>query len=543
MSKVAEYLQEHILGEVVTNEAILGAMSHDASVLEIRPEMVVYPRVTNDIRKAARFAWQLAEKGHTVPITIRGGGTDTTGGAIGKGVIISTKAHMNTMLEFDPKQKLVRVQPGLPSSTLTAGLALYGLGIPALTDATHYATVGGAVGKNTGGMLAGSAGTMQDWTHQLEVVLANGDILQTERISKRELNKRKGMQTFEGEIYRGIDGLIEDNKQLIEQQIGADTPDRAGYSAIAKVKQRDGSFDLTPLFLGSQGTLGIVSELILKCEFVSMHQAVAIVGFTSKEAARDALDQLRSFEPALLDYYDGGFFEAAARRGKKYAFYNNGDGSLKAVVVIGFTDFSERARHKKLKKVAKFLDKLQVTFQAADGEEAGLLAEAMEVTAYAALPEEKWTSAPPLFDGAYVPMERFEEFLGNIAELATRHNISLPIHLNALTSTIFIRPALQLHKVGDKQKVFKLLSEYSTLVANLGGYVVASGGEGRVKSHFAHASLDTEVKELYAAIKAIFDPYSILNPGVKQDNDVRQLAAELRKDYDTAAFKDDILYF
>lgn len=540
MSKVAEYLQEHILGEVVTNQAVLDAMSRDASVLEFRPEIVVYPRVTNDIRKTARFAWQLAEKGHIMPITIRGGGTDTTGGAIGKGAVVSTKAHMNTVLEFDPKQKLIRVQPGLPASTLTAALALQGQGIPALTGVSHYGTVGGAIGKNTGGTLVGSAGTMQDWTHQLEVVLANGDILQTERINKRELNKRKGLQTFEGEIYRGIDGLIEDNKQLIEQQIGADTPDRAGYSAIAKVKQRDGSFDLTPLFLGSQGTLGIISELILKCEFVSMHQAVAVAGFTSKEAARDALDQLRGFEPAFLEYYDGELFDNAASRGKKYSFYNNVDGSLKAVVILGFTDFSDRARHKRLKKVAKFLDKLQATYQVADGEEAAVLAEAVEVTAYTALPEEKGASAPPLLDGAYVPTERFEEFSSSVVDLAARYHMSLPIHLNALTSTIFIRPIFQLHKVSDKQKVFKLLDEYSILVANLGGYLVASGSEGRVKAPFAYASLETEIKELYTSIKAVFDPYGILNPGVKQGNDVRQLVTELRKEYDAAAFKDEI---
>jgi len=106
MSKVAAYLQEHILGEVSTNPAILAAFSHDMSVLEITPEMVVYPRVTNDIRKIARFTWQLAEKGHVLPLTVRGNGTDETGGAIGKGIIVTMPAHMNRIFEFDPKQKI-----------------------------------------------------------------------------------------------------------------------------------------------------------------------------------------------------------------------------------------------------------------------------------------------------------------------------------------------------------------------------------------------------------------------------------------------------
>src|SRR3954469_4279382 len=113
MSKVASYLQEHILGEVSTNPAILTAMSHDGSVLEIKPEMGVYPRVTSDVRKVARFAWQLAEKGHVLPITSRGYGTDETGAAIGKGIIVSFPAHMNRLFEFDAKQKMIRLQPGV----------------------------------------------------------------------------------------------------------------------------------------------------------------------------------------------------------------------------------------------------------------------------------------------------------------------------------------------------------------------------------------------------------------------------------------------
>ena len=542
MNKVAQYLQEHILGEVVTNEAILDAMSQDASVLEIRPEMVIYPRVTNDIRKSARFAWQLAEKGHIVSLTARGSGTDATGGAIGRGAIVNTKAHMNALLELDPKQKLFRVQPGVLASTMVTALGLQGMGVAPFAGVSSYTTIGGMVGRNDGGVLAGSTGTMLSWVHQLEVVLANGDILQTERISKRELNKRKGMQTFEGEIYRSIDGLIEDNKQLIAEHIGTDTPDKAGYSAIAKVKQRDGSFDLTPLFVGSQGTLGIVSELILKCEFMSMHTGVAVAGFNSKETARDALDKLRGLEPAFLNYYDGEFFETAAKRGKKYDFYNDVDGTIKAVVVLGFNDFREHARRKKLKKVAKLLDSLNAMYQTADGEDAAALAEVMEVTSYTLLPEERGASAPPLFDGVYIPAERFEEFSRASGELAARHHVELPLHLDALSSIVNTRPVLYLHKVGDKQKIFKLLDEFANLVASFGGCLVARGGEGRVKARFAYAELDTEVKELYSAIKATFDPYGILNAGVKQDADLRDLVMQLRKDYDTAAFKDEVAF-
>lgn len=542
MSKVAEYLQEHIAGEVSVHPAILDAMSHDASVLEIRPEMVVYPRLTSDIRKVARFSGQLAEKGHILPLTIRGEGTDETGAAIGKGTIINTTAHMNNLLEFDAKQKLVRVQPGLSTKALNDALMLHGLAIPALPTSAPYGTVGGAVANNTNGLFSGQYGDMRTWTFQLEVVLANGDILQTERVSKRELNRRKGLQTSEGEIYRAIDNLIEDNKQVINEKIGADSYDASGYSAIAKVKQRDGSFDLTPLIVGSQGTLGLISEMILRAEFVSKQTGVLVAAFASKETARDALDGLKKFEPALLEYFDGELFEIAAAKGKRYSFYKDVDGMMGAVIVVGFNDFNERARRKKLKKAQKFVAQTDASYEVAEGEEAEILLATREVTSFLLSPSEAGASAPPLIDGAYVPAERLEDFSNAVAEMAAKYHVQLPLHVNTLTSLIYTRPVLQFHKVGDKQKIFKIIDEYSLLVNSYGGYFVAEGGEGRVKAHVTTRQWDEDVQKLYAAIKAAFDPYGILNPGVKQPVEIRQLVAQLRKDYDRGAFASSVMH-
>jgi FAD/FMN-containing dehydrogenase len=536
MSKVATYLQEHILGEVTTNPAILAAMSHDLSVLEMTPEMVVYPRVTNDIRKIARFSWQLAEKGHVLGLTARGGGTDETGGAIGKGIAVVTPAHLNQIFEFDAKQKLVRLQPGVMSATLNEALAMQGMFIPALPESGAYSTVGGAIAKNSNGMLAGKYGDMNDWVSQLEVVLANGDVLQTERISKRDLNKKKGQQNFEGEIYRSLDNLIEDNRQLIEQQLGSTVRDNAGYSMISKVKHHDGSFDLTPLLIGSQGTLGIISEMIMKTEFKSANTAAAVIGFVSGEAARDALDQvIDGMEPAFVEFYDGDFFTVAATRGKSYNFIKNAGDKTGAVVVVGFDDFSDHARTKKLKRLIKQLNKTDAYVEAADDETASELLAIREVTAFAVTPDEKAVSAPPIVDGAYVPRERTEEFMAAVKALVAKYGIVMPVHARVLDHTFYARPLLQLHKVGDKQKIFKLLDEYAGLVAHLGGHLIGNGGEGRVKAQFAYKQLDPEVIALFEAVRAIFDPHGILNPGVKQPTEIRQLVSHLRSGYDAAA--------
>jgi len=542
MSKVAAYLQEHILGEVTTNPATLEAMSTDTSVLKIMPEMVIYPRVTNDIRKVARFAWQLAEKGHIMPITARGTGTDKTGGAIGKGVILSLPAHMNKIFEFEPKQKLVRVQPGLSSSALNGALQLHGVAIPTLPAHGVYGTIGGAVGKNASGHMSARYGSTASWIHQLEVVLANGDVLQTGRLSKRELNRKKGQQNFEGEIYRTIDGLIEDNKQLIIEKLMSDIRDNAGYMAIADVKHRDGSFDLTPLIAGSQGTLGIISEMIMKTDFVSMKSGVAVAAFSSRETARDAIDQIKTLNPASLEYFDGQLFTHAAEQGKTYEVCKDIVGSVGVVVVAVFDDFSERIRAKKLKKITKLLAAVDATVKVADGDEAEELLAVREVTAFAGNQSAKDISVPPLFDGAYVAPERFEDFATAVAALAEKYHVSLPLYGNALESVYSARPLLELHKISDKQKTFKLLDEYTSLVDHHSGHLIGEDGEGRVKARFAYKQLDDEILTLFAAVKSAFDPHGILNPGVKQEDDLKQLVTRLRSGYDNAAFADAVLY-
>lgn len=533
MSKVAAYLQEHILGEVSIQPALLSAFSYDASVLTIKPEMVVYPRVTNDIRKVARFAWQLAEKGHILPITPRGRGTDQTGAAIGRGIVLTTTAHMNQLLEFDGRQKLVRVQPGLNAKALNDALALQGMAVPALPRSSAYSTVGGAVANNASSARTARHGAMAQWVYQLEVVLANGDILQTSRLTKRDLSKKKGLQTLEGEIYRSIDNLIEDNQDLIENKLASDSVrDNTGYMGICDVKQRDGSFDLTPLLIGSQGTLGIVSEMIIRTDFVGTKRSALVAAFPTAEAARDAVDVLNQTEPTILEYFDGGLLAEAAKQGVVYSSYSVSE--HRAALVVVYEDFNDHAVAKKLKKALKCLDRTDAFLSVSDDIDIDELLVIRDVAAYTLSPQLKGVSAPPFLDGVYVPADRREEFIEAMEDLARKHHVELSLFGDMRDQVWYARPHLQLVRVGDKQKIFKLLEDVAAAVARMDGCVVAEAGEGRLKTHAAYKELDSDILDFFAAIKSIFDPHGILNPGVKQSNEIRTLASQLRPDYEAA---------
>ena len=528
MNKVASYLRGHISGEVTTRDDVREAMSIDGGVLRLKPDMVIYPRNTNDVRKVARFSWQLAEKGHILPVTVRGAGTDATGAAIGKGVSLVTTAHMNRLFEYDAKQKLVRLQPGVTIGALNQGLALHGANIMALVGSHPYGTVGGAIASATTGRLAGKYQTIEPAIDQLEVVLANGDVLQTKRINKRELSKIKGEQSFVGDIYRGIDRIIEDYAEVLDT---LRSNDAVGYNTIADVKQKDGSFDLTPLFVGSQGTLGIVTEMIMKAEFRSLHTAVAALTFDSSNAARDAIDDLCKLSPAFVEYFDAQLFDTAAKAGREYAFYAEAASTLTptSVIIVGFDDFSERHRAKHLRQLTKRWGKSEgVVLASADGDKAEDILAALDVAHYTMWPDQATGATPRLFGGFHVPTERLEDFARGLELLADKEHVDLPLAGHAYTNTYSVYPTLSLSKVGDKQKIFKLLDELTKLVYDHSGTMLAEGGEGRVKAKFVYSHLDDKLVQMYDEIRNVCDPRGTLNPGVKQVNEVRELAEILR---------------
>ena len=196
MNKVAHYLQEHLSGEVMTSADARKYFATDGSVFTITPSIVVYPRNENDIRKTARFSWQLAERGRIAPITARGSGTDQSGGALGSGIMLVFPAHMNRILELDGKSGAVTIEPGINYGKLQQALHTHNRFLPPFPSSIEFSTVGGAIANNAAGEKTIKYGSTRDYVKSLRAVVANGEIIETRRLSKRELNKKLGLATF-----------------------------------------------------------------------------------------------------------------------------------------------------------------------------------------------------------------------------------------------------------------------------------------------------------------------------------------------------------
>lgn len=537
-NKIASYLQAHISGDVLHGPTTKKAYATDGSILTIEPSIVVHPRTTNDIRKTARFAWQLAEKGHVLPITARGSGTDTSGAAIGKGIIVNTTAHMGKILEIDTKQRLVRVQPGLNFKSLQETLHTHGLFLPAYPANYKYSTIGGAIANNAAGEKSFKYGSMIDWVEKLEVVLANGEIIQTGKISKKELQRKKGLPSLEGEIYRAVDGIVADHEEAIydydDNRRSALARDNVGFN-ISDVFRKDGSCDLTPLFVGSQGTLGIITEAILKVAPYSPQTSVLVATFDSFETMADAVEAVVPFEPSSIEMIDAGLLEFTRQHkgiNPLKRIFEETESLPAAVLFVECDDDHPRKRNKKIKKMYKILQKTATDLRATDDLEAQEELWSVRNSTSALLTLDKTHAAAlPIIDDCIVPPSKLLALIDVIQEISKTYKVDLPMWGHVGDAHLHVMPVLDLAKLGDRQKIFKIMKDYFAAVVGLGGSIAAENNDGRLRSVFSYMQLGDELTEVNLALKKAFDPHAMLNPGVKTGTDVKQLVDLLRDKY------------
>ena len=286
--------------------------------------------------------------------------------------------------------------------------------------------------------------------------------------------------------------------------------------------------------IGSQGTLGIISEIVLKTDFYSVDETHVVIISDSIQTGRDLSDRLLELEPSELRVIDGSLLRRAAKNGAGFSLLGSVD-QIGAIVYMRFNDFSVRAQDGKLKKMKKLLKKINMSSIDSTERDPSDFRVITELSQTLQLGASDDKIPMPLINGASVPANRAEEFEIAVGELASKQHVELPLELDALAGVYNVYPLLDLDSVSAKQKIFKLLTEYATLVDKCGGAFTADGAEGRLKANAAWSVIDDAHARIYEEIRQIFDPFGTLNPGVKQKGELRTLVGALRSSYDSAS--------
>lgn len=521
MNKIVKYLNQHIIGNVYDKPSILEAYSTDRSILKITPRFVAIPQNTDDVRRLIRFANQLSEKGFNLPVTVRGSGLDKTGADLGSGLVISTE-KFDSVLEVDERSRLVRAEAGVTMEKLQAVLAEHGLTLP--VECHPKETIGGLIASSPVNPLAYQNNGAYYYVDRLEAVLATGDCIQTTNFTLRGLARAKNLPDFEGSIYRGLDEILNEDFDTVED-LGTKEPRSYGYNMVTQVfNTRRRTFDLLPLFFGSQGTLGVITEVILRAEPMDHTPTRMLVGFRSIRPAMEFLQIAAEHQPSAIDLYDARIFANAAESGKEIEILQPLRGKSYYLVAT-FTGHPAKVK-RKLKKIVRYLpENTTVAIENPDNINDFIELDSA-LSAY--LNDDNPGQRTPIVDGAHIPIEQLSNFLVELKTMEEAYGFDLPLYGSCTTEDYTVRPALDFTTIDGRQSLVKFLTDYHHLVKDHEGSLVDGGGEGRTKGAVINEDYSEVEKELYLKIKKAFDPNNILAPEVKLGADRANLLRHLR---------------
>lgn len=520
MGKITKYLNQLIVGNVFDGPEILEAYSTDRSVLKIKPKFVAFPESTEDIRKLMRFFNQIAAKNIPASITVRGSGLDEGGADLSNGLIITTE-KLNKMLEIDTRERLVRVQAGMTLRELNTALSVSGLTIP--IGGHDDETIGGLISNCPIDKYSDKYGGIENYVERIEVVLANGECLQTERLKKYAVAKKAAEKSFEGDVYRKIIKIIKEKDSHIKE-IEKEKHSLVGYHNITKVARKE-TIDLKPLFFGAQGTLGIISEVILKAVPLKTKPARVIVTFRKLELATKFMDTVKELKPRELNLYDLKIVQEAREAGK------NLDGVIRKledgfVVYLSFDEWKNTNLRKimgirnKAPHGTKFI--LENNNNKKDFNE-------FENSLSSYLNNTKNGERVPILTDFYLPARNLDGFLKDLKVLKEKLDLDLALFGSYSTSIYSLRPKFNLEEEGVNKKIAAFLRAGAYIIDRQGGAIVGGTPEGRLKAVVTNTNMPDSDKELYEKIKKIFDRNGILNPEVKIDVNSKFTLTHLRE--------------
>lgn len=519
-------LQAELVGYVTEAPAVLNYYSVDASIFEQHPIGVVYPRNTADVRRTVSFMTARAKAGKPVGITARGHGSDLSGGAIGEGLAMVFPAHMNQLLRLG--RDTVTIQPGMNYGALQQILQSHGRFLPPYPTSLDYSTIGGAVANNAGGLKSLKYGATRAWVRSLKVVLSDGSLIEAKRLTPRELNRKKGQTDFEGQIYRGLDGLLSDNAKVLASAAPGTTLNAAGY-ALSSVRGADGSFNLAPLLVGSQGTLGIICEATLATTHYNPRSTLLAGFFDDLDKASEALSRLAKLKPCSLELVDYHLLSYLRQHRPTDIDTLITDDIPKLVLFVEFDDMSQLQQTLKGRRAERILSKFATSFRSATTPaQQHPLWKLRRSAATVMWMNHGPRQALPFIEDAIVPPTKLIQLLRETYKLLKKYDLEAAIWGHAGDANLHLQPLLDLGKRRDVDKLFHLADDYYDLVIKLGGSISGMHNDGILRGPYLAQQYGEEVTQLFRDTKKLFDPEGILNPGKKTDATKAMARASLR---------------
>ncbi|MDP2735681.1 MAG: FAD-binding oxidoreductase [bacterium] len=529
--KLKKELESVLSGEAEDSPDILKEYSRDASLFAVKPRLVVFPKDTRDVQALVRFVREHPQEG--LSLTCRSGGTDMTGGPLGESIVVDMSRHFARILEFEKDR--ARVQPGVFYRDFEKEAGAKNLLLPSYPASKDICTLGGMVANNSGGEKTLRYGKTEDYIKELKVVLSDGNEYVIRPLSLQELEEKLKLEGFEGDFYRAVFKLVEDNKQLLEGAKPKVSKNSAGYYLW---NVWDGTtFDLTKLFVGSQGTLGIITEITLSLVAPQKHSALLVVFLYDFKPLADLTNRLLKHKPESLESYDdhtlwfavthipdfikllkGNSVTLALQFIPEFIMFLKGGFRLPRLVVLAeFTGDSEEEIYRKAHAAKKDLRGFKVQLRVARSDREELKYMTVRRQSFNLLRHHvKGKRTAPFIDDLIVPPLTLPEFFPRLQAILAKHpKLIYTVAGHVGDGNFHIIPLMDLTKEENRKIIPVLMKEVHKLVFGFQGSMTAEHNDGIIRTPFLKDMYGEKVTNLFKETKEIFDPQRMFNPGKK----------------------------
>jgi FAD/FMN-containing dehydrogenase len=534
MKNILDQLRAKIKGEIKVDEETLKKYSRDTSLFEIKPTAVVFPESALEVSEIVKFVGDNKNDYPGLSITARSGGTDISGGAIGEGLILDFTRHLSSF-SVDVDEKLAKTGPGVFYRDFEKETLKNDLIMPVFPASKNIAALGGMVANNCGGEKSLRYGQIRNFVKGMKVVLSNGAEHDFRKIPLDELQNIVKRDSYVSEIYQRIYALIEKNYELIQMARPETTKNSSGYALWDVLDRENKTFDMTQLFTGAQGTLGIITEAEIKLLDVKKHKRLVTLFFDNWDSLPETVNKMLKYDPESMEVFDDttlklgirfmpeiakkvnkGFFQFASQFLPEFWIGVKMMGLPKLIMLMEFEEDEKETLDKKVDAIVKDLKRKGTIHRVIDSEDEAEKYYVVRRESFNLLREKvKGKQTAAFMEDFCVLPEKLPEFMPKLLKILKDNGMSVNIVGHAGSGNLHIFPLMDLSKESVRENITKVTPQVYDLIIRYGGTITAEHNDGIIRTPYVEKMFGTQMYNLFKEVKEIFDPHNIFNPGKK----------------------------